>query len=71
MKIEKGIPLPRTKWQAVLDSMLVGDSFVVESRREYETARRCLSRFGGKVTYRKLSDGKIRIWLARKIESSK
>lgn len=77
--IEKGIPLPlkhenkrgnQLKFNAVLDKMEVGDSFIygVESKVNSSCASMILARYvknyapNKKFTQRRTEDGKLRVW---------
>jgi len=69
-KIEKGMPIPRTRSgrgenKALMQAMDIGDSFVLKAKNKasawgswYVIAKR----LGYKITVRELGDGKYRLW---------
>ncbi len=67
MKIENGIPMPKTKrstcqWYEVILKMKVGDSFVANSKNEVSSAYEFGKKRGIKMSARNLHDGTYRVW---------
>lgn len=63
IKIESGIPLPRRyEWAKIFQSMKIGDSFLVDSNAQAQSAAVSAARFGMKLCTRRQEDGKTRVW---------
>ena len=62
-KIEKGIPLAghRNKWVHLLNSMDIGDSFVLEPGDNTECVRQAARNIGIKVSTKR-ENNSVRIW---------
>lgn len=69
-KVEKGIPIPPRcaslfgGWRTLLDSMEIGDSFLVDDVKMRDRVLRvnCKDRRGMKVVSRKINGEGYRIW---------
>lgn len=72
IKIDKGIPMRgRGKWAALFRKMDFGDSFVVESDIDRQSALIGGRRIGLNVASRKVNGEGYRVWLVSKLKSSK
>ena len=72
MKIEKNIPIPtrdarRGKWLKLVDQMESGDSVELYNN-DANCFRTAVHKKGHKVTCRRVSDDKMRVWLIEKGE---
>ncbi len=70
VKIEKNVPKPafrpRGAWIPVIRKMVVGDS-VALGPLEARSLVNCIYQAGGRAMQRRLSDGKVRVWLTDNI----
>ena len=66
--IEDDVPIPprtagrKSKFAYLLETMQVGQSVLIDNRRDACTIQTLFSRHGMLVTIRKEQDGKLRIW---------
>jgi len=66
MKVDKNIPIPRKQhkkatWAALVDQMDVGDSVLVDNKRERSAINNAMVAKGYKGTQR-IEGDKIRVW---------